>query len=166
MINNGWIQLHRKIRDFWVWNSDKKFNKLQAFIDILLKANHEKRTISFNGSPKNINRGQFYTSIEKLAAEWNWDRKTVRKFLKDLKNTNTIDFKTDKCGTTISIVNYDKYQGTKDNQTDNSLDTPMDKRTDTNKKKNNSNKKKNSFHNFPEREYDFSSMEDNVRPKS
>jgi len=120
--STGWIKLYRSITDSWIWTADEKYDKAHAFIDLLLLANHKEVTIPIKGNPTTIERGQHYTSIEKLAVRWHWDKKTVRKFLNNLKKTNTIDYLANKAtGTTITILNYDAYQSYGDNQKDNSF---------------------------------------------
>ena len=49
-------------------------------------------------------------SIGKLAERWKWSKDRVRRFLKLLSDTNMIVRKSDTHKTTITIVNYDKFQ--------------------------------------------------------
>ena len=67
MKNNGWIKLHRKITDSWIWNDPEK---LRAWLDILLMVNHEEHEIEFNGEIITIYPGQRLTSLAKLADRW------------------------------------------------------------------------------------------------
>lgn len=40
MSNTGWIKLHRKITDHWLWE-DKPFARGQAMIDLLILAGYQ-----------------------------------------------------------------------------------------------------------------------------
>ena len=145
----GYIKLHRAIKDCWIWNDNEPFTKGQAWIDLLLSANHADKKILFEGKLRTIHAGQFLTSLVKLSDRWKWDRKRVRKFLDVLENDNMITTDRTAHGTTITLVNWEKYQidGTTDGTTDgqhmgqqwdNSRDTNKnDKECKKNDKKNN-----------------------------
>ena len=107
----GWISIHRKIQDDWVWN-DKPFSRGQAWIDLIMMVNHDDNTIIFDGNPKTVTRGSCITSIQKLCDRWGWSNTKVKKFLKNLQEDEKILFKiAPRKATAITIVNYDKYQG-------------------------------------------------------
>lgn len=108
-MNKGWIKLHRAIQDCWIWN-DEPFSKAQAWIDLLLLANHRDKKIGIDGKPVVISRGQFHTSINKLSDRWMWDRKKVMKFLDVLESDEMLYQKRTTKGTTLTIANYEVYQ--------------------------------------------------------
>lgn len=132
----GYIKLHRAIRDCWIWNDSEPFTKGQAWIDLLLSANHAEKKILFEGKLKTIQAGQSLTSLVKLSDKWKWDRKRVRKFLDVLESDNMITTDRTAHGTTITIVNWGKYQidgtteGTADGQ---QVGQQRDNTRDTNK---------------------------------
>jgi DNA replication protein DnaD len=130
----GYIKLHRDIKECWIWKEDEPFTKRDAWIDLLLSANHTDKKILFEGKLKVIHAGQFLTSLVSLSDRWKWDRKKVRKFLDILESDNMIVTDRTAHGTTITLVNWGKYQlegttdGTADGQhmgqqRDNSRDT-------------------------------------------
>ena len=80
MSNLGWISLYRQIMDSWLWK-DKPFAYGQAWIDMLLMANHEDNDILFEGKILTIHRGAFHTSILKLSDRYGWNRKKTTKFV-------------------------------------------------------------------------------------
>ena len=47
-LKDGWIKLHRRMLDSDIWKATKRkpFDKRSAWIDLLLRANHKKVTIS------------------------------------------------------------------------------------------------------------------------
>lgn len=105
----GWICLSRKILDCYLWD-DKPFSKGQAWIDLLLMASHEKKRFLLGNDVVEIDRGSFITSELKLMNRWGWSKSKVRSFLCLLESDKMIDRKTDSKKTTITIVNYGKYQ--------------------------------------------------------
>lgn len=97
----GWIKLHRQIADNELWN-DKPFAKGQAWIDLLLMANHED-----NGQYK---AGCVYTSYEILAKRWGWSRNKVRRFLGTLTNLQMTTVNGTPNGTVLTLVKYEDFQ--------------------------------------------------------
>lgn len=107
--SKGWIKLHRQLQDCPIWYGER-FSKGQAWVDLLLLANHRDKRILFNGEIITIKRGQYLTSMVKLAEKWSWDRKTVSKFLNLLENDKMITKQTDNTKTLVTIENYSIYQ--------------------------------------------------------
>lgn len=130
----GWISVHRKIRDCkYIWD-DKPFSRGQAWIDLLLMANHEDKEILFNGCYRKIERGQTLTSVVKLSDQWGWSRKKTTNFLNALKMAQMVDLKTDNKSTTITVINYGFYQdmGTAKEQQKSSKRTSEEHQRNTN----------------------------------
>ena len=127
MESSGWIRLHRKIMDNQLWLSEP-FTRAQAWIDLLLLANHKAGHMRKRGVLVEIKRGQVGYSEESLADRWHWSRGKVRRFLKELKPVQQIDRKpvqqNPKLSSLISITNYHLYQGsgTTDGTTDSTTD--------------------------------------------
>lgn len=144
MADKGWIKLHRQLQDCPLWYCER-FSKGQAWVDLLLMTNHSDKKIVFNGQMMVVKRGQYLTSMLKLAEKWQWDRKTVKSFLSLLIKDNMISVETDNHRTLITIENYSVFQMSDDEELDNALDntldteitngtdTGLDTRTDTNK---------------------------------
>lgn len=108
-LDKGWISLHRNLLDHWLWK-EKPFSKAAAWIDLLLSANHEDKKLLFDGNLITVKRGQQITSLRKLGERWGWDKRTARKFLSMLENDGMVRVEcTSRC-TTITIINYGKYQ--------------------------------------------------------
>lgn len=107
MSNNGWIALHRQIRDNWIWQDS---DKLKAWIDILLEVNHEDKKVLVNGKLVTIHRGEKLTSIAKLAEKWNWSKGRVRTFLDLLEQDGMCTTNRTTNGTTLKVSNYAEYQ--------------------------------------------------------
>ena len=134
----GWIMLHRQLLE-WEWYTDANVSRL--FIHCLLKANHKDG--NWKGIP--IKRGQFITSLDRLAAETSLSKSQLRTSIKKLKSTHEIAHEGNTQHTVITLLCYESYQGgdTRD-------DTPVTHKSHTddtqiapNKNDNNINNDKN-----------------------
>lgn len=105
----GWISLHRQLQKHWLW-ADKPFSKGQAWIDLLLSANHCDRKVLLGNELIEVKAGSFITSELKLMERWGWSKSKVRKFLEVLQSDGMIVKNSDKKKTTIIIENYSVYQ--------------------------------------------------------
>lgn len=109
----GYIKLHREIMEHDLWR-DERFSKGQAWVDLILMANHKDRKVIINNQFELVKRGSFITSIRKLADRWGWHHHTVETFLNLLESDNMIVRNSTRISTHIAIVNYEKYQGVSD----------------------------------------------------
>lgn len=162
MPGTGWIKLHRSIQDNWIWKADKSFDKAHAFTDIILSCNHADNKIAFDGKPMVIKRGEWLTSILQLSERWGWSTKKVSNFLNTLEQDQMISQERNTKRTLIKVLKYDTYQSTDPalgktkEQPENNGRLPKENKQECIRTYKNN--KKNSFHNFPEREYDFDSL--------
>lgn len=108
-MSNGWIKLHRKILDCFIWQ-DKPYDKARAWIDLLLLAMHSDKKMLIDGDSTIVKRGSFFTSRVKLADRWGWSVKKVDTFLNLLEKEEMISTVRTAKGTYITIVNYENYQ--------------------------------------------------------
>lgn len=108
----GWISLYRKIQEHWLWTKKRKFSKFEAWIYILLKANHKKTKTLFDEKLIPVDKGSFITSEVRLAKDWNWNRSTVRNFLTILEKDKMIHKNATTKYTIITVENWDLYQNT------------------------------------------------------
>ncbi|WP_323703514.1 DnaD domain protein [Mammaliicoccus sp. Dog046] len=108
--NLGWISLHRSIQNHWLFQEDRKFSKFEAWIDLILIANHKDGKVMHDGQLIDVKRGQKLTSLRKLGNQWNWSITKVDKFLNILHEDGMIVLKKDTKKTLVTIVNYDVYQ--------------------------------------------------------
>lgn len=168
MPNEGWISLHRKIQDNDNY-FDEPFCRNMAWVDMLLLANHDKKSFRVRGIKVLIMRGQIGYTSEKLALRWKWSRGKVLRFLKGLENDGQIVQQKNNITTLITITNYNKYQynnTTKDTANSTRNDTTerqqIVQQTDINNNDNNDNNintlkldnaksKKNDEPNLPQR---------------
>jgi len=111
--NTGWIKLHRAIMDHPDWLAEQ-FTRAQAWVDLLLLANHKVGHIRKRGILIEVRRGQVGYSEETLAARWKWSREKVRRFLGRLRVDGQISRnpvqQNKNLSNLISITNYETYQ--------------------------------------------------------
>ena len=104
----GWVSVHRKIMNHWLWE-EKPFSRGQAWVDLLLLANHQDNKFLLGNELAEVKTGSFITSQSKLMNRWGWGNTKVRNFLKLLKEDGMINYH-GKNYTVIEILNYKNYQ--------------------------------------------------------
>lgn len=104
----GWIRLHRNIKDHWIWKSD---NRLKWWLDILLSVNHSDSKVLIKGTLIDCKRGQSIKSLESWARDWNVSKGSVRDFFKLLTSDQMLHTESLQFTTRITVLNYDTYQG-------------------------------------------------------
>ena len=103
----GWIKLHRHIKDHWLWKSD---NRLKWWIDILLTVNHSESKVLIKGTLIECKRGQSIRSLESWAKDWNVSKGAVRDFFKLLQSDEMIVIESLVFTTRITVCKYEDYQ--------------------------------------------------------
>lgn len=123
--NCGWVKLHRKIIDNPYWQSEP-FSRGQAWVDLLLMANHKPGFVRKQGVRVSLSPGDIGMSETELATRWQWSRGKVRRFVDELEVDGMVERKnteTDRRKFVLSICNYSKYQD--QNSSDGTGDGPM-----------------------------------------
>ena len=109
-MHRGYIKLWRKITDNPLW-TDTKFTSGQAWVDLILLANHKPGQIRIRGIKVDVPRGCCGWSQGALAERWKWSRGRVIRFLDELQTVQQIEQQKTNVTTLIKIKNYDSYQG-------------------------------------------------------
>lgn len=109
MSAEGWVKLYRKVQDNPLWTSEQ-FSRGQAWIDLILLANHEESFFYQRGVKVNVGRGQVARSERTLSERWQWSRSKVRKFLNDLEKELQIKQHKDNVIQLLTVLKYDEYQ--------------------------------------------------------
>lgn len=162
----GWIKLHRKIVDNPFYFSEK-FTRSQAWIDLLILANHKENFYYQRGIKVHVKRGQIGMSLENIAKRFKWSRGKVERFISELEMSNQIVRQKGNVTTLLTVVNYDIYQEEKNenSKANNNANSKQNskangqqtaKQTDTNKNDNNENN---------EKENNISGVEKTPQPK-
>lgn len=106
----GWLKLHRSIIDNPLWGAEP-FSKAQAWVHLLLIANHKDGGFIKNGQWIEVKRGQTGESVLSLSKRFRWSKNKVLRFLDLLEKQRMIEVKTTHLTTIITICNYNDYQG-------------------------------------------------------
>lgn len=117
----GWISIDRSIQNHWLFKEKRTFSKFEAWIYLLMEANHSQGKVTIGNQIVTVERGQRLTSILTLSDLFNWSRYKVKTFLDLLEGDGMLKVKTTTKYTLITIVNYDFYQsdeGRKKHQND------------------------------------------------
>lgn len=110
MDNKGWISLYRSMQSHPFWVEDRVFSKAEAWLDILMTANHSDNKFLLGSEFVEVPRGSFITSELKLISKWKWSKTKVRNYLKLLQSDGMITKNSDSKKTTITVVRYCDYQ--------------------------------------------------------
>lgn len=109
---DGWVSVHRTLQDHWLWE-DKPFSKGQAWIDLLMLANHEDSKFLLGNQLVEAKRGDVITSEVKLMDRWGWSNTKVRNFITLLEKDSMIIKKTDSKKSVLTLTNYSVWQDSK-----------------------------------------------------
>ena len=109
-MKNGWISIHRRLTDHWLWK-DKPFTKGQAWLDILLECNHDEVKVNIKNEIIVCQRGESLHSLDTWARRWGWDKSKVRRFVTLLISDSMVLLKPTHKTTHLKVLNYDTYQG-------------------------------------------------------
>lgn len=161
--DRGWIKLYRNIQCSEIWNANEKFNRRDAWIDLLLMANHEERQVVMpNGEKVTIRAGQVLTSLNSLEERWRWSRNRVIRYFSLLTELGMITKTKLPYGTIVTLVKYGFYQygetgngtsnGTPDETPDETPDGTQTRIIRTNRRMK---EESASAQNFPEYEEDY-----------
>ena len=140
-MNKGYIKLWRSIADNDLYFSEP-FTKTQAWIDLLILANHKPNNIDVRGNLVFVDRGQVAAGEEFLAKRWKWSRNKVRRYLDMLQNRGQTKQQKSRILSIYTILNWELYQGndttddtTERQQKDNRRTTPKNDKNVENEKK-------------------------------
>ena len=141
----GWISLHRKILENPILNRSRVYSNFEAWIWLLLKANHKDNKFMLGSELVKVKKGSMITSQKKLCKQFRWGSTKLRNFLKVLQKDKMLLLETNTQSTQITICNYESYQ---DSQISNKTQTTHaqhtnNTRTKTNNKDNKDNKVNN-----------------------
>lgn len=108
-MQQGFIKLQRKIQDHWIYQEKRKFSRYEAWLDLLMMANHKDNKFLLGNQLIEVKKGSLITSELKLMEKWDWGKAKLRAFLEMLENDGMIVKESDRKKTTITICNYCVY---------------------------------------------------------
>ena len=105
----GWVSIHRSLLDNPLWEAEK-FTKGQAWVDLILNANHSDTKVLIKNTMFDVKRGDQLRSKLTLAKVWGWNDKTVKRFLDMLAKEGMVVLNSTRQTTLITVCNYSKFQ--------------------------------------------------------
>jgi len=110
----GWIKLHRSIKDNWIWQNS---TYLRAWIIMLFTVNYEDKKVLIHGNIIECKRGQSLLSLDSWVDKFglkkqcgSWTIQKVRTFFELLERDQMITKETVHKSTRLTICNYNYYQ--------------------------------------------------------
>ena len=111
----GWIKVHRKLMDHWLWNDPKK---LKWWLAILFEVNYSQGKMNLGNKLVNVERGTSTNSLRTWAVIFGCGTKAVTNFFNLLESDGMITKKTIGKGkhstTLVKVTNYKDYQSTEE----------------------------------------------------
>lgn len=144
----GYIKLYRQLQEHELWKEKRKFSRAEAWIDLLMLANHKPAKIIVRGILISLEAGDLFWSQDELAKKWSWSKTKVNSFLKMLEKEGQISYKVDYRIGITSIVNWAKFQqsDTTDQDTNQTTEKPQKSyKLDSNKNVKNEKNVKNIY---------------------
>jgi len=154
-VEQGWIKLYRRLQDSEIWVGEK-FTRGQAWVDMLLMANHKDKTIFIRGNEIRVKRGQIARAERTISEKWGWSRDKLRRFFTWLETRQQITQQKSKLLSIVTIVNYEEYQ--QNDTTDKTTEKPQtrpQKNLNKNEKNEKNEKKKENKVSFVENSIEF-----------
>jgi len=108
-MSSGWVLIWREMFESGLWLSEP-FTRGQAWVDLILLANHAPSKFYIRGREVKVGRGQIARSETALAERWQWSRGKVRRYIQKLETVQQIVQQKNRLITLITITNYNKYQ--------------------------------------------------------
>ena len=117
MAHQGFIKLHRKIQEHWIYQEKRTFSKYEAWLDLIFMANHKDNEFLLGKELISTKRGQLITSKKTLGERWKWSNTKINSFFRLLKNEKMIDYKTDSKKTVVTLDKYSIYHDYENEET-------------------------------------------------
>lgn len=115
MKNDGWVKIHRKLRDNPIYSNSVA---VHCWIECLLRASHEDEGFFLSRRKVILKPGEFIMGREEFGKKIGVSGSTAWYWLNQFKVDSMIDIKTTNKGSVVSIKKWNTYQKA-DNKLDN-----------------------------------------------
>lgn len=122
-MSSGYLKLWRTLPDSPVWSLTTA--QRIVFVTILLEANWKPGIFRADGKTTRVRRGEFITSLNRLAGKAGVSKSCVVRALKSLSDLGTIETTPARKWTAICVVNYERYQRNEQEGDTNSIPTAI-----------------------------------------
>ncbi|MBN2215014.1 MAG: hypothetical protein JW723_12300 [Bacteroidales bacterium] len=106
----GWVQLHRKSWDNFLYKERRAHTRREAWEDIIVFVNHKDSFVLIGNEKIECKRGQSIQSLDSWAKIFNWSKSKVRRFFSLLSKEEMIVVENLQKTTRITVCNYEYYQ--------------------------------------------------------
>lgn len=143
MENNGYVKIYRKLLDNPIICKDSDY--FSVWIYLLLNATHTEYDTIFKNERITLKSGQLITGRRVIAEKFNIDENKVQRILKMFEKQHQIEQQTSTKNRLISILNWNEYQGERQQheQQVNNKRTTSEQQVNTNKNDKNIKNEKN-----------------------
>lgn len=104
----GWVKLWRRAA---LGDINSNFTRGGLFGALIAMANIQSSKVSWQGKPRDLERGEIVTSMAELAELGEVDRSTILRHLNYLALRGTLTIEKSNKGILVKIINYEQYQG-------------------------------------------------------
>lgn len=152
MENNGYVKIYRKLLDNPIICKDSDY--FSVWIYLLLNATHTEYDTIFKNERITLKSGQLITGRRVIAEKLNIDENKVQRILKMFEKQHQIEQQTSTKNRLISILNWNEYQGERQQheQQVNNKRTTSEQQVNTNKNDKNIKNEKNEKNIIKEKE--------------
>ena len=106
----GYVKIHRDLMYDSIWTSET-FTRGMAWVHLIMLANANPGYVRKRGARIDLARGSVGYSIKELSRCFDWSESKTRRFIKELESDGKITVKKTSVSCTITLVNYDFWQG-------------------------------------------------------
>ena len=109
-MKQGWIKLHRKALDNFLYKEDRPATRREAWEDILLLVSHAETEVLLGNRKVTVFPGQSVKSLKSWAFQFRWSKSKVKRFFALLETEGMI--KTESVGksTRLTVCEWENYQ--------------------------------------------------------
>lgn len=109
-MRRGYMAIWRKIQDHEFSKEKRVYSKFEAWIDILLEAQHEEsKEVVIKMRLFECKYGESLKSIRTWGTRWGWGEAKVKRFMDLLVKMNQIRYTNETVTTRITVLNYSQY---------------------------------------------------------
>ena len=109
-MDKGWISVHRKVLKNPIVKPRGVYSRFEAWMYLLFRATYTNQKVVLGNDIYHLKEGEIITSQEKLRLLFKWGNTKLRNYLKLLEKDGSIQVKTNKKLTMITIVNFAELQ--------------------------------------------------------
>jgi len=149
MQNNGWIKLHRKLRENPIYKNSKA---VHCWIECLLRANHNNESFYLGRKQIELKSGEFIFGREEFGKGLGISGSTIWFWLRRFEVDSMVDIKKTSKGCLCKIKNWEEFQTVDSNLDNKKTANKQQKNTDKNDKNDKKIKKYNIATNVAEGE--------------